>query len=273
MKNSLAHIGGTALLASALFSSQAFACTEITGAVTISTSGTYCLNSDLTVGSGTAIMVGAHNVTIDLNGHTLTGTGTGVQVAYRDNLTVTNGTLQDFSTGVSSTYSDNLVVKNVVMKNAGKRGVTAKNGEGVSISDNDIFVMSSANDSYGIELDVIDGASIANNQISIAESSSAHDGRALQIKNTDSAVIENNHLTNASSGSAQFGSTGVYFDSTHAVFAGNTINDFETALDVDTSYGTEIVARDNTSVDPNASTTPIVPTTSNFVDAGGNFFR
>ena len=70
------------------------------------------LTSDLGPCRGDALIAGADNITINLGGYTVTGTGpatgAGVRVAQRTGVTVTNGTIQGFHTGVvldESTYS------------------------------------------------------------------------------------------------------------------------------------------------------------------------
>src|SRR5689334_15611004 len=80
-------------------------CTPISGVpVTISAAGTYCLTTDLYVGSGTAITIQADNVVLDLNGHALAGPGgsssTGIYSNLHRGLRIRNGTVRNFSSGV-----------------------------------------------------------------------------------------------------------------------------------------------------------------------------
>src|SRR5687767_4830579 len=60
------------------------------------------LTSDLGPCTGDALIAGADDITIDLGGYTISGTGTGagVRVAQRSGVTVTKGTIQGFHTGV-----------------------------------------------------------------------------------------------------------------------------------------------------------------------------
>ena len=66
---------------------------------TINTSGSYYFTGDLTAG-GTAIVVNANNVTIDLSGYSLIGPGSGtndgVFMSGRSNVEIRNGTIRDF---------------------------------------------------------------------------------------------------------------------------------------------------------------------------------
>src|SRR5688572_5404212 len=60
------------------------------------------LDSDIGPCVGDALIVGADDVTLDLGGYTVTGTGSGagVRVAQRTGVEVTNGTIQGFHTGI-----------------------------------------------------------------------------------------------------------------------------------------------------------------------------
>jgi Right handed beta helix region len=72
------------------------------------------LDSDLLDCSANGIIIGADNITLNLNGHTVTGTrATGFYYAgvvlSSDNATVRNGTLERFEHGVQISGDDNLV--------------------------------------------------------------------------------------------------------------------------------------------------------------------
>jgi hypothetical protein len=58
----------------------------------------FTLKSDLTC-SGDALIIGAHGITVNLNGLAITGTGTGTGIAdrYFNNVTIPNGTISGFS--------------------------------------------------------------------------------------------------------------------------------------------------------------------------------
>jgi len=84
---------------------------------TIAASGSYRLTGNLTLPANTnGIIVTASNVTIDLNGFTITGagsssTGTGIESASVISITVENGTITGFFTGVNA--GTNGIVKSV----------------------------------------------------------------------------------------------------------------------------------------------------------------
>lgn len=65
---------------------------------TISEAGSYKLSGNLTASTAVAILVNTSNVTLDLNGFTITGTGAasyGVQITANF-VTIRNGTIQNF---------------------------------------------------------------------------------------------------------------------------------------------------------------------------------
>jgi parallel beta-helix repeat protein len=70
------------------------------------------LDEDLTC-VGTALVIGADGITLDLNGHTITGSGTGegVLISGRSGLTVKNGTISNFASGVRILDSSNVTIK------------------------------------------------------------------------------------------------------------------------------------------------------------------
>ncbi|GHA14187.1 hypothetical protein GCM10008090_24960 [Arenicella chitinivorans] len=74
------------------------------------------LDSDLHCTSGyTALEVGANNITIDLNGHVLSGTSDlmGVLIHARNNVTIKNGWIRGFWGGINTARSDKLRIDNV----------------------------------------------------------------------------------------------------------------------------------------------------------------
>jgi len=90
-----------ALFACAWVQAETLQCTAVSSVpLTISAPGSYCLTGDL-VSSGTAITIQADNVVLDLNGHTLTGSGGGTTYGVYSNmhrgLRIRNGTLRGYS--------------------------------------------------------------------------------------------------------------------------------------------------------------------------------
>jgi parallel beta-helix repeat protein len=84
------------------------------------------------------IVIGANNVTLDLNGHTVFGTGAsgegaGVYMLNRTGVTVRNGTVRNFDGGVAIDGGSRNTVRNVLARdNIGVLNVT-RYGEGIAI--------------------------------------------------------------------------------------------------------------------------------------------
>lgn len=81
------------------------------GTYNISKSGSYYLTGNRTC-SGTGIAVNADNVTIDLNGYSLIGSGTGtyygIQMSGKKNVRIVNGTIRSF--GSHGIYEDDYTI-------------------------------------------------------------------------------------------------------------------------------------------------------------------
>ncbi|MEM1321266.1 MAG: right-handed parallel beta-helix repeat-containing protein [Bacteroidota bacterium] len=84
--------------------------------------GSYYLtrNMETTNGSADMINIRSDNVTLDLNGFTMSyvGTsgsfGTGIAINLRDNIVIQNGTIKGFKWGgISATTADNLTIRNI----------------------------------------------------------------------------------------------------------------------------------------------------------------
>ena len=98
------------------------------------------LTSDLGPCPGDALIAGADDITIDLGGYTVSGTGTGagVRVAQRSGVTVTNGTIQGFHTGVVLDESTESVVSKLVLRD-NVRGVNVAGSDGNLVEKNTIL--------------------------------------------------------------------------------------------------------------------------------------
>lgn len=96
------------LLVIAVFAGFSFA-EVLSNCSTLSTSDTtYTLNQSINASSGTCINVSANNVTIDCNGYSITGGGTGSGVySEQFNTTVRNCNIMNFETGIDFSGADN----------------------------------------------------------------------------------------------------------------------------------------------------------------------
>ncbi|MDQ6726345.1 MAG: right-handed parallel beta-helix repeat-containing protein [Actinomycetota bacterium] len=106
------------------------------------------LSADIGPCQDSAIIVGADNVTIDLNGHQLFGTGgtvvihqaAGVFSDHHTGVVVTNGTVHDMYHGVRiRAGSNNLVTRMTVRDNAGGDGVDIESSTDNVVSFNTVF--------------------------------------------------------------------------------------------------------------------------------------
>lgn len=94
---------------------------------TISSEGSYYLSGNLSITSGSAITVAANNVTIDLQGFEVAGTGgfTGIVInSGISNVTIRNGTIRNFtSVGINGAGNSTVRVEKVRALNNGSVGI------------------------------------------------------------------------------------------------------------------------------------------------------
>ncbi len=133
------------------------------------------LTQDLTC-TGNGIFVNASQVTIDLNGHTLTSDGGpdfGVEVFPSSKVTIKNGVIREFSIGLfADNGTDHLSIVNVAVSGSSFGGfdlrgdstsvasssATANAGEGISVTGDAFSIKSSTTSSNGGTGLLIDGA-------------------------------------------------------------------------------------------------------------------
>jgi parallel beta-helix repeat protein len=174
-----------------------------------------------------ALMIGANNITLNLNGHTLSGPGAypddgvyiyGVEVNGRRNAKVINGTLRGFDFGIRANHADGLLVKNVVFHKGGD-GVNIGSTIGATITDNQFIEQANSgvtlytaqeqtskynqisnNEIYGARnaIDVCGGNSgksyenkVHNNLILRSKL------RAIRIASSNNNIIYNNNISSA----------------------------------------------------------------------------
>ena len=153
----------------------------------------------------TGLVIGADNITLDLNGFTLSGTpvtgdGPGVEIAGRTGVTVKNGTITQFDAGVAIVGGSNNTVTNMrLLDNRGSfqtdfgDGVAVFNSTGNTITNNQIR----NNGPYsGVSLVASDGNLIANNQI-VANNQSVTSTSGIRVENigqnsSDANIVRDN---------------------------------------------------------------------------------
>lgn len=190
------------------------------------------LTCDLS-GSGDGLIIGADGITIDLNGHTLSGDGTGSGIdnsGGHDNVTIKNGTIEDFAEGVLADGADGLSLKDLNVIGASGSAVDTGaihvlDSEDVVIEDCSVSVTAANGGPHCIRLDTvtdvkvehcdIDGGFIGVSFFSIGGNVGLGDPTTGSIKdctisdcfsscillgNTDDATVEGNDMSGAASG-------------------------------------------------------------------------
>jgi nitrous oxidase accessory protein NosD len=165
------------------------------------------LEHDLTC-TGTALVVGADGVRIDLAGHSITGAGpgAGVLIAGRSGVWVTGGHIEGFIAGVIVNSSSGVVIKHMTFSNngegvdlqAGARGTTIKESSffnnrarGVMMransADNSVKENSFAGNNVGVALNGTLGATVKENLITTGRAA----GVRVNVPASGNLVAEN----------------------------------------------------------------------------------
>ncbi len=149
-------LGGAMLVSLVAVTSAPATAAAVTGGTVVTTSIT--LTSDLGPCPGDALIAAADDITIDLGGHTVkgTGAGAGVRVAQRSGVTVTRGTIDGFHSGVVLDESVDSTVSKLLLRD-NIRGVDVAGSDGDLVEKNTIV---------GSQLDAIRLGLSANNVIS-----------------------------------------------------------------------------------------------------------
>ncbi|MEP6632231.1 MAG: NosD domain-containing protein [Lapillicoccus sp.] len=124
------------------------------------------LTADVLDCVGDGLVVGADNVTLNLNGHLVDGdavedpTDVGIRVAGHRGVRVTNGTVQGFYRGVVFESSPSGVASSLTVRQSSRRGIVFLDGsDGAQVLDN----VSADNGGSGITVVASDGASVVGN--------------------------------------------------------------------------------------------------------------
>jgi parallel beta-helix repeat protein len=122
----------------------------VTKPMTITESGSYVLLRDIRLAeSGTAIVIAADNVSLNLNGHAVVGPGNkqgvGIGIEGVNSISVHNGTIAGFGTGISVASAHDVRAENLQIRGEdgggpppGEVGVLVLNSRGVVLRDNTI---------------------------------------------------------------------------------------------------------------------------------------
>jgi large repetitive protein len=139
------------------------------------------------------IVIGDDNVTLDLDGHTIDGTGgdAGVHVDNHTGVTVRHGTVQQFGDGVLVDNGSGAVLVSRITALRNVDGVTVADSGDVRVEK----VLAKANVDAGIRLDSADGNRVSANDVSL--------GNNFGINLVDSdgnRILDNSARANATAG-------------------------------------------------------------------------
>lgn len=105
----------------------------ITTPIAITVPGSYCLANDI-IGS---IVINASNVTLDLNNHTISGTGlgggNGIVVNAGTNRVIKNGRITNVDTGILCSNNIQTLMNSIVIETAFVEGITVNNGSAIQL--------------------------------------------------------------------------------------------------------------------------------------------
>lgn len=184
------------------------------------------LDADLTC-AGPGLIIGADNITLDLNGHTLTGPGLdcpptcsffsvpdGVRVDRHNGVTITNGYITGFVYGIRLIGASHNVIDHVVTTDSTFNGIALSSGLGLSGSDNNVVTHcdSSNNTVFGIIMNdgsddnVVQHCALSGNQTGVfigggrtgapsfrnhlAQNGVRNNGLGIHFRNADENLVE-----------------------------------------------------------------------------------
>jgi len=216
-----------------LFSKIALATTYITDCTSITQPGEYVLANDISSGASTCIDIEADNVTLDCQGHTIGGfgSGSGIYVGGHNYVTIKNCVLSNRYYGIYLSSSSNNIISNNII-NSNRYGIyldSSSNNNTISnnnvnanswsiylsSSSNNIISNNTANDNVfdGIYLELSSNNIISNNIVN----DNAEGGIILEF--TSNNTISNNTANDNFL-------DGIYFySSSDNIISNNIVND------------------------------------------------
>jgi Right handed beta helix region len=248
----------------ALASAETVYCTAIEDVpITITEPGVYCLNHDLSFSSPSiAVIIEADGVTLDLNGHSLEGSGVGraVYAIARNNITIRNGRISSLSSGVnlgaySPTYAGsgghlieglefqgmrytavyvagrgNVVRDNRILDTGNSDGNSARaivaRGPGARVLDNEVIGTRGGAAQYSaaaaIVLGSAPGSVVESNRITDTVNLNQGDVAGIWVSQSPSAQVNGNRIANTT---GYPNSTGVLVVNSHYVAVRDNVFD------------------------------------------------
>ena len=194
--------------------------------------GTYTLTTDITAPPDTnCITIAASGVAIDLQGHTISGSGfsSGIFGRGGQNIIIANGTITGFNQNINL-EADYLSISNITVVNAGFSGITNNAGNNTVVTDtqannNGLFGMYF----YGNNNTVYRTTANYNGQYGIAflqqsATNTVNDGTALGNGLHGMFFANGNSTVNDSRANGNNSGDGIFIGGSNNILTGNTAN-------------------------------------------------
>jgi len=208
----------------------------------VEASGTFYISSDYTFTSNIyePIVVTADNIIIDGAGYTVqgTGSGTGIDLSDRNNVTLKNVEVTNFTSGIYLGYSSNNTLTGNTVSSNNNPGIhllysnnntlagntaSSNNWDGIvlSASSNNVLTgnTASSNNHTGIYLDLSSNNTITGNTVS-----SNNDYSIYLFNSSDNAIYHNDFIDNTNQAFVTAGYTNIWDD---GAGKGNYWSDYE----------------------------------------------
>jgi hypothetical protein len=191
---------------------------------------------DLSCASGNGLVVGVDGITIDLAGHTLSGTtsGNGVEITNRSNITVRNGTITGWATGVRAVVGSNIAVQDLditVPSSGPTSGVAFGATSSASVVNTVIH-----DGGIGVLVDGASGSTVQGNHFDAPQ-------QAVLVSGANDTLVTQNEANGSASGVA------IGTGSTGTTITDNVLRTGVAGIYVDPSANTGTVIRANTATD------------------------
>jgi parallel beta-helix repeat protein len=173
------------------------------------------LHADLRDCPGEGLVIGADGVTLELNGHTISGTvdnsSVGIQATAHSGLSVRNGTIRGFSIGVLLVTVTESQVTHLHVVDAQNIGIVLRMSSSAVVSGNRV-THSGESDASGIRLFQTSHTLVVGNVLT-------HNGEGIFLRQSDHNTIVLNRSSHERSG------VGLFEHSTFNTVASNIVND------------------------------------------------
>jgi len=185
------------------------------------------LDSDLTCTTTPGLIIGADDITIDLNGFTLTGAACsschGIRNPSFDDITIKNGVVVGFEQGIRAEGGKGLTIKNIIVRDqTSSSAIDILDSEDVKIKDVSISITTVSTFIEAIRLESVDGVEVRNVHVVggnvgvnfgcspcpdpngptngvIKDSTFINNGNGILLADTTNAKVKNNVVSGSSS--------------------------------------------------------------------------